>query len=87
MRDSTPATNKPAHAIEPGDLIDLEGDPYADPHGDNPRFETEWIPVVRVERETPACVRLDLEAEDSYGFPAQHLIRVMRRMEPHEPRS
>jgi hypothetical protein len=33
MRDSTPATNKPAQAIEPGDLIDLEGDPYADPHG------------------------------------------------------
>jgi hypothetical protein len=31
----------PAHMVQPGDLVDLEGDAYADPRRNNPYFRCE----------------------------------------------
>ena len=67
-----------AEDIRPGDVVDLEGDRYADPNGEDVSFRHEHAIVSNVERETPECVRLDL-ADESYGFPVtHHLTRITR---------
>ena len=67
-----------AKNIRPGDVVDLEGDPYANPDSEDVAFRYEHALVLNVERETPECVRLDL-AHESYGFPVAHrLTRITR---------
>jgi len=62
--------------LKPGDLIDLEGDVYADPGGSNISFEFEFCTVAHVERETPDCWRVDTECDGSFGFPPDHTVAV-----------
>jgi hypothetical protein len=73
-----------ARDLRPGDLLDLEGDPYADPRGDSLSadgehfygFEYELAEVVEpVEFETPTCVVVHTDMV-SCGFPPDHEINV-----------
>lgn len=58
-----------------GNMVDLEGDVFADPTGDNICFEISYAEVLGVESETPTCVRVDFDIL-SVGFPPHHLLRV-----------
>ena len=71
----------PAHQIQPGDLIDLEGDPFADPRRDNCFLRCELALAMEVEQETPECVAIGFEGFDVVGFPTNHMLNV----KGHEP--
>jgi hypothetical protein len=62
--------------LQDGDLIDLQGDPYADvgDHADAGTFEYEVAEVVGVEFETSTCVRVDLANLGGFGFPPGHCV-------------
>lgn len=67
--------------LRPGDRVDLEGDPYADPDASqseegNPAFQYEYQVVESVELETPHCVLVHFEGWDACGFPVKHRVRV-----------
>jgi hypothetical protein len=62
------------------DVIDLEGDEYADPDREDPLFGFEYQTVIGVEQETVNCVRVDTD-HDSYGFPPNHKIPVVAEVE------
>ena len=59
-----------------GDLVDLEGDPYADPNHTNPAFPFEYAEVCEIERETPNCIAVGFEGFDVVGFPPDHTVEV-----------
>lgn len=67
--------------LQPGDLVDLEADPYADPDvvdpGNFSPFEFELAEVVEIEVETPTCTVVGFEAYGAYGFPPTHEVRVL----------
>ena len=67
---------KRAADLMPGDLVDLEDDPFAD-NGEHPEFEFEFCEVIDVERETPDCVRVDFD-NYSCGFPVDHELEIWR---------
>lgn len=67
-------------ALVEGDLINLEGDKYADPPKDDPDisiFPYEYARVEETERETEGCIRVDTQL-GSYGFPPDHEVPVLR---------
>ena len=64
----------PISELQPGDMIDLEGDIYADPKHNRVEFETEYAIVEAVEPETPACTAVWIEGVDCFGFPPEHLV-------------
>lgn len=66
----------PAHMIQVGDLVDLEGDAYADPRSDNPYFRCELATVASIDAETSNCIAIGVEGFDVVGFPADHLLNV-----------
>lgn len=63
--------------LKPGDVIDLEGDPFADPDL-CPDFEYEHVIVAGGELETATCYRLDIEGCNSVGFPSDHMVPYVR---------
>lgn len=76
---------KRADQVQPGDLLDFEGDSIVDPenkgelHDPTPPESVtilwaEYAYVERVERETPGCIRIDTD-QGSYGFPPEHMLR------------
>ncbi len=69
--------------LVPGDRIDLEGDPYADPKGGtfHGLHESMYGFVESVEQETKGCVRVDFQDSPSVGFPAEHELKVLDRRE------
>ena len=66
-----------AEAVKPGQVVDLEGDRYAETADGAEVLAYEYVEVADVERETPDCVRVDFEGFDSIGFPAGHLLKVV----------
>lgn len=68
----------PVCELRPGDLVDLEGDLIADPDATNPWYPYEYMEVIAVTEETPACT---LVAFDSalVGFPPWHFVEVLER--------
>lgn len=74
LRVTTIPARVAVSALEPGDILDLAGDTYADPAGDNVAFEFEYATVAAVEVETPACIRVDIEGGPSIGFPPGHIV-------------
>jgi hypothetical protein len=69
-----------ADQVQIGDLLDFEGDKFADPNGNGlsdsghfEPFEFELAYVTGVTRETDDCIRIDTD-QGSYGFPVDHLI-------------
>lgn len=67
-----------AKDVKEGDLVDLEGDTYADPDRDHPAFESEFQTVMEVEHETPECVAIGFDGFDVVGFPVDHVLKVKR---------
>jgi hypothetical protein len=59
----------------PGDMVDLEGDTFADPDL-CPAFECELCLVAGSEQETPKCIRIDFEGLNSIGFPPNHRVKI-----------
>lgn len=72
--DETPAMVA-VRDLHPGDKLDLQGDPLADPQGDNIALEYEYVTVAGVEQETADCIRVD-GADFSCGFGPDHLVKV-----------
>jgi hypothetical protein len=72
-----PDTPTTVEDLRPGDMIDLEDDPYADPDQDSARhivFECEYAVVIEPpEQETPDCTLVHTDA-GSFGFPRGHLV-------------
>lgn len=69
-----PDTPVPVEELQPGDLIDLEGDPYADPGRAEIMFESEYAVVTEApELETADCTLVHTDA-GSYGFPRGHRV-------------
>lgn len=69
-----------ADQVQIGDLLDFEGDKFADPNGNGTSddghyeaFEFEFAQVTGVKRETADCIRIET-TQGTYGFPADHLI-------------
>lgn len=60
--------------LRPGDLVDLDGDVYADPDRNHPEFEFEFALVDTVERETDSCAVVYFEGF-ACGFPPQHRLK------------
>lgn len=67
---------KAAKDVQVGDLVDLEGDRYADPDSDNVALQYLYLEVGAVEQETPECVLISFESFDAVGFPTNHELRV-----------
>ena len=64
-----------------GDIVDLEGDRYADPEG-NPQFEAFAYRVVTSDRERHCVtvVFLDNEGDEFVcGFPPEHEVKIHHR--------
>ncbi len=68
-----------AKNVKVGDLVDLEGDEYADPDYDKTWMLYLFAEVTDVEQETPECVAIGFEGFDLVGFPTDHELRVMDR--------
>ena len=73
--------------IRPGDVVDLAGDPFADPHKNGQRadghaygYEFEYAVVEAKRQETVNCVVL-YTSHVNCGFPPRHLIPVVKRGE------
>jgi hypothetical protein len=62
--------------IRIGDRVDLEGDDIAD--WDGRLVACELATVTGSVRETADCVRVDFE-DESFGFPPEHLLRIVPR--------
>jgi transcription elongation factor Elf1 len=60
--------------LQEGDLVDLEGDPYADPNRANVRFENEFAEVDYVEI-NGGTVEVHF-VDDWIGFPTGHTVEV-----------
>lgn len=68
---------KPVSELKPGDLVDLQGDKYADPNNDHPELEFELQVVDAVERETDTCIAIWFDDFDCVGFPPDHVVQVL----------
>lgn len=60
--------------LEPGDLVDLQGDRYAD-NGNHPEFEFEYCEVGELVVENTNCVLVHFD-KISCGFPPDHFVEV-----------
>lgn len=60
--------------LHPGDLIDLEGDEYADPDRSRCAFQFEYAEVAEVIVETVDCIAVGIEGVDLFGFPPDHRV-------------
>lgn len=66
---------KAVEALSLGDTVDLEGDPYADPLADH-HYDTEYLTVADVVRETAECYVVHFEGGPSIGFPPDHAVPI-----------
>lgn len=66
-----------------GDVLDLQGDKFADPDPPDGEeattnrivFEAEYVTVDYIEREMPECVAVGIEGVDVFGMPPDHLVK------------
>jgi hypothetical protein len=67
-----------ARNIEVGYMLDLEGDPYADPPDNSTNMlEYMYVEAAKVVHETPECTVIYIDGYDAVGFPANHEIEVV----------
>lgn len=60
--------------LKEGDLIDLEGDKFADPNRRRLEFQCEYACVDYVCREDESCVAIGIQGVDVFGFSPEHLV-------------
>lgn len=63
--------------VKEGDIVDLEGDLFADPERDHLALAYDYQTVNAVDLETETCVVLWIEGFDAVGFPKGHCVRKM----------
>jgi len=71
-----------AKDLKPGMVIDLEGDPYADPYvdlfadpnGEELQYESEYAVVDEITSETDDCMLVTLSDGQQIGFPPEHSL-------------
>jgi hypothetical protein len=61
--------------LKEGDLVDLQGDKFADPN-ENPTFESEYQIVESIEIESAGCIAVHFTGFDTVGFPPDHKLPV-----------
>ena len=71
--------------LNPGDIIDLAGDRYADPTGASTYFECEYAMVSFVRSETPDCIVVGIDGVDWFGFPPDHEVPFIEATPEYEP--
>lgn len=75
----------PVEQVKEGDMLELQGDRYADPNGDEAILGDQFVVALHdALRETPECTTLHLGDFDLVGFPVGHLVRVMGNDGNHE---
>lgn len=85
--DPTPTYEAAIH-VNPGLLLDLEGDPYADPNGDGTctctpdcthyySFEFEYGLVVDAIWEGPDTILLTIADQGTFAFPPDHEVTIV----------
>lgn len=57
-----------------GDIVDLEGDAYADPRSDHIELQCELHTVCEIDYETPECTVVYFENYCGVGFPPSHTL-------------
>lgn len=67
---------KRAIDLTPGDLVDLEGDQFADPEKDHPLYQYEFQEVMDVDVETSECVCIYFTGV-TCGFPHNHELEIL----------
>lgn len=60
--------------LVPGDMVDLQGDRFADPKNNYPPFEFEYSTVMEIDRETPTCIAIYFDGF-ACGFPPDHQVK------------
>lgn len=71
---SSIATKRKVKDLTPGDMIDLQGDKYADPNRTNVTYEFEYALVGERQYEGDECLVLYIEGVDAIGFPPDHEV-------------
>lgn len=69
-------TEKMVSALRVGDLVDLEGDKFADPDGKGVDYQFEYAEVYSIESESPTCIAVGFVSGPVVGFPPDHLVKV-----------
>lgn len=79
----SPPRKVPASAVKPYDVVDFQGDRFADPNGNGESgdghtygYEYEYAVVEKVEAETPNCTVI-YSTQVNCGFPPDHLLTVV----------
>ncbi len=67
-----------ASELKEGDMIDLEGDKFADPNNDNAALECEYCIVEGIEQETPECIVIYTQ-HVNVAVPTDHPIKLFAR--------
>jgi hypothetical protein len=67
----------PVKDLKQGDLVDLEGDQFADPHKDNVLLVDMYQEVDEIDPETDGCICVYF-TNHTCAFPPDHLVRVQR---------
>lgn len=75
MTNVDTTTAKPVLELQAGDMLDLEGDPHADPDGDDAQLAHEYATVESVEREGDTVVIVHTDVT-SVAFPVGHYVPV-----------
>jgi hypothetical protein len=65
--------------LQVGDMVDLQGDRFADPMHSHIEYECEYAMVQDLERETPECICVYFDS-NAVGFPLNHELPLYRRM-------
>lgn len=65
-----------AKDIKEGDLVDLQGDRYADPKGEHTWLEFEFVRVLDVTHEGSECIAVAFDGFNVVGFPQSHNLKV-----------
>lgn len=71
--DGPPLTLRGVRAVKKGDMLDLSGDPYADPNSRNRRLCDAYVEVLDVEQDGPASVKIRW-AGGELRFPIEHEV-------------
>ncbi len=63
--------------LQPGMMVDLEGDEYADKSGNHPEYEFEYAVVDQITRESADCILVEFD-NSACGFPPDHVLNVKK---------